>query len=812
MLDAIVRDLRLATRNLFAKPGFFIVAVLTLALGIGSVSAIYSVVNGTLLSPLPYPQAERIVRITREQPPYGGPISRPLLFDWQKGTADVYSAVAGFTGGVLTLTGSGDAERLSAIRVSPEFWTVMDLAPEVGRYFGVDEERANTRVAVLTHALWTQRFGADPAIVGRDIVLDGESYRVTGVTPARFRFPGSAQLFVPTYLPASQLGRDYNSIHVVARLRDGVDAETATAALHTLNLALQKQYPESNTNLTANTVPLPELLTGNVRQPLMVLSGAAALVLLIACANLANLLLIRGNQRQRELAVRSALGAGRRRLVRSVLAEALVIALVGGVLGVALAAVAVPLLLAGAPDLMPSHATPGVDFTVVGLGMGVSACTVLLFSLWPAWRSAAVAPAGALQEEGRSGSGGRARSRTRSVLVVAEVALSLTLLVGAGLMIASLSRLGQVDDGIDLDPVLTAAIALPAGAQRPDEDFEAAYKRNTIAVGARLDALLERVSALPGVEVAGLTDALPLSGMDNASSNVVLIGRDPVPEGQPQRGVQWRFTSPGYFPALGIRLVAGRLLEEADRNPGGYPTQVLVNETFVKKYLPDVDPVGRQIQFLGDNKTIVGVVGDVRQMGLDSEPLPEAFMHTANSIHSQFYLVLKVRGDPGALAEPLRRTLKEFDAAMPVFEVRTLAALGAQRNAMRLFNLQLMTIFGGVALLLAAVGLYGTIAYSVAQRRHEFGIRLSLGASGAQLMSQVMKQGMGLVAIGVLAGIAGALALGRVLASQLFGVGAGDPGVLFAAVALLGGIALVACLVPALRASRVHPMTVLRSQ
>lgn len=812
MLDAIVRDLRLAARNLFARPGFFIVAVITLALGIGSVSAIYSVVNGTLLSPLPYPDADRILRITRDQPPYGGPISRPLLGDWQAGTKDVFEAVAGFTGGVLTLTGSGDAERLSTVRVSPEFWTVMDLAPQAGRYFGIEEETASTRVVVLSHALWTQRFGGDPGVVGRDIVLDGESYRVTGVVPASFRFPGIAQVFVPTYLPSSQLGRDHNSIHAIARLKDGVDADTAIAALHTLNLALQKTYPESNTNLTARTVPLPELLTGDVRQPLLVLSGAAALVLLIACANLANLLLVRGNQRQRELAVRSALGAGRRRLLRIVLAEALLIALVGGLLGIALAAVAVPLLLAGAPDLMPAHATPGVDLGVVGVGLLVSACTVLLFSLWPAWRSAGVAPAGALQDEGRSGTAGRGRSRTRSVLVIAEVALSLTLLVGAGLMIASLSRLGDVDDGVDLDPVLTAAIALPGGEPRPDEDFEAAYKRNTMEVGARLDALIERVQALPGVEAVGLTDALPLSGMDNASSNVVLVGREPVPDGQPQHGVQWRFTSPGYFPALGIKLVAGRLLEERDRNIGGYPTQVLVNETFVRKYLADVDPIGRQIQFLGDAKTIVGVVGDVRQMGLESEPMPEAFMHTANSIHQQFYLVLKVRGEPGALAEPLRRTLKDLDASMPVFEVRTLAALGAERNAMRLFNLQLMTTFGLVALVLAAVGLYGTIAYSVAQRRHEFGIRLSLGASGAQLLSQVMKQGMALVAVGVVAGVLGALALGRVMASQLFGVGASDPGVLLAAVALLAVIALLACLVPALRASRVHPMTALRSQ
>lgn len=468
------------------------------------------------------------------------------------------------------------------------------------------------------------------------------------------------------------------------------------------------------------------------------------------------------------------------------------------------------MLLASAPDLMPSHATPGVDLNVVGVGLLVSACTVLLFSLLPAWRSAGVAPAGALQEEGRSGTAGRGRSRTRSVLVVAEVALSLTLLVGAGLMIASLSRLGQVDDGVDLDPVLTAAIALPLGEQRPDEDFEAAYKRRTFEIGAKLDALVERVRALPGVEHVGLTDALPLSGLDNASSNVQLIGRDPVPDGQPPRGVNWRFVNPDYFPALGIALQSGRVLLESDRNPGGYPTQVVVNQTFVRKYLPDVNPVGQQIQFLGDAKTIVGVVGDVRQMGLDSEPMPEAFMHVSNTIHQQFYLALKVRGDPAALAEPLRRTLKEFDASMPVFEVRPLAALGAERSAMRRFNLQLMTTFGGVALLLAAIGLYGTIAYSVAQRQHEFGIRLSLGATGRQLLAQVLRQGMLLVGIGIVAGVLGALALGQVLASQLFGVGAADPAVLLCAVGLLLLIALSACLVPALRAARVHPMVALR--
>ena len=810
MFETLFRDLRLAARNLFARPAFFVIAVLTLALGIGSVSAIYSVVNGTLLSPLPYPEASRIIRIARDQPPYGGPISRPLLHDWQDGTKDVFEAMAGFSTSVLTLTGDGDAERLSTTRVSPEFWTAMGLPPQAGRYFGAEEEGDNTRVAVLSHALWTNRFGANPAVIDSDIVLDGENYRVVGVAPARFLYPGSVQIFVPTYLPSNQLGRDYNSIHVIARLKDGVDLATASAAMDTLNRGLQKTYPDSNTNLTAKMTPLPELLTGNVRQPLLVLSGAAALVLLIACANLANLLMVRGGQRQREFAVRAALGGGRSRLLRSVLAEALLIALVGGVLGVALAAVAVPALLAGAPNLMPSHATPDVDFNVVGVGLFVSAATVLLFSLWPAWRSVGVAPAGALQDEGRSGTAGRGRSHARAVLVVVEVALSLTLLVGAGLMIASLGRLGQVDDGVDLEPVLTAAIALPLGEQRADEDFEAAYKRRTFEVGARLDALVERVRALPGVEHVGITDALPLSGLDNASSHVTLVGRDPVPDGQPERGVQWHFANPDYFPALGISLQAGRFLVDGDRRPGGFPTEVVVNRTFVQKYLQGVDPVGQQIQFLGDVKTIVGVVGDVRQMGLDSEPMPEAFMHVSNSIHQQFYLALKVRGEPVALAEPLRQTLKAFDASMPVFEVRPLATLGAERNAMRRFNLQLMTTFGAVALLLAAVGLYGAIAYSVAQRRHEFGIRLSLGASGRQLLAQVLRQGMAMVVLGVIVGVAGALALGRVLASQLFGVGASDPVVLVSAVALLVSIALAACLVPALRAARVHPMVALR--
>jgi len=664
---------------------------------------------------------------------------------------------------------------------------------------------------VISHGLWQRRFGGDPAVLGRELVLNGRAHQVIGITPESFRYPGDTQIFLPAYLAETSQGRGNNFLMVIGRLAPGASVEQLGASLAAVNARLSEEYPDTNAGLSARLTPLPELLNSRIEQPLLILLGASALVLLIACANLANLLLVRGSQRQRELAVRAAMGAGRSRLLRVVIAESLVIALSGGLAGVALAAAAVPALLSLAPDIVPSHAAPGMNPAVVGVSLLVAVATVLLFSLWPALRMASTPPGMAIQEEGRSGAGGRQRSRARSTLVAVEVALSLTLLVGAGLLIESLRQIGRIDGGVATESVLTAAVVVETVPAIPGEDVFDWYRRHTQVLAPALDAMLERVGAIPGVVAVGVGDALPLSGIDNSSSDVRIVGREPV-EGQPQPGANWRFVSPGLFDALGMRIVRGRNLEAGDQRVGQLPVQVLVNETFVRRFLDGEDPIGRQIAFFGEeHKQIVGVVNDTRLFGIEREPVPEVFMPHSNATQGQHYLALKVRGEPMAYAEQLRRALREVDPNIPVFDVRSMDQLVAGTMQMRRFNMSLMAVFSGVALLLAMLGLYGVIAYSVAQRRHEIGIRMSLGAAPGSVIGMVLGQGMRLVGIGLALGLVGAFALNQVIASQLYGVAPTDPGVILVVLLLLGGAAAVACAIPAARASRVPPMTALRN-
>lgn len=809
-MHAALDDFRLALRSLLRQPGFLAIAVLTLALGVGSVSAIFSVVNGTLLTPLPYAEAERIIRVSRVQGAWGGPISGPVLQDWRGATGEQFSHLGAFVGATINLTGSGEAEKLAGFRVTPEFWDVMGLAPAVGRYFGSEEDSALEKVVVVSHELWQRRFGGKPDLVGRDILLNGEAHRVVAVAPQGFRYPGSAQVYLPTYLASSAQGRGNNYLNVVARLAPGATLAQAEAALVAVNARLAEEFADNHVGLGARLTPLPKLLNSQVEQPLLVLLGAAGLVLLIACANLANLLLARGSTRQRELAVRAALGAGRRALMRAVIAEALVIAAMGAVCGLALASVAVPVLLALAPGLLPGHASVGMQPQVVAVALLGGVATVVLFAALPALRAAAVAPAGALQEEGRGSSGGRRRSRARNALVVFEVALSLTLLAGAGLLIESLRQIGKIDGGIDSEGVLTAAVVVRSVPMEPGEDVMDWYRRHTAQLAQQLPALIERIEAIPGVRSAGITDSLPLSGIDNASSDIGIHGRE-VADGQPRPGANWRFVSPELFSTLGMRIVAGRNLESADGRPGEMFQNVLVNETFVRRYLGGVDPLTQQLVFFDDShKNVVGVVSDTRLFGIEREPVAEVYMSHLHATQNQLYLALKVGGDPMAFAEPLRRAVREVDADIPVFELRSMDQLVAGTTALRRFNMTLMSLFSAIALLLAAIGLYGVIAYSVAERRQEIGVRLSLGARGVDVLRMVLGQGLHTVAIGLLLGLAGALALGTLLASQLYGVGASDPRVLLAVVVALAAVALAACTVPALRAARLDPMLALR--
>ncbi len=808
----IASDLRLALRSLLRQPGFLAVCVLTLALGIGSVSAIFSVVQGTLLTPLPYPQADSIVRINRTQGDFGGPVSNAVLWDWTEGSREVFSAMGAFTQATVNLTGDGEAERLAAYRVTPGFWQVLGLAPGIGRWFGEEEEANRERVVVLSHGLWQRRFGADPDVLGRDLILNGEAYRVVAVAPKAMRYPGDTQIYLPTHLDPAIGNRGSNYLMVLGRLAPEASLGQASTVLASINERLGEEYPNENGGLGARLTALPELLNSRVREPLLLLMGASVLVLLIACANLANMLLARGSRRQRELAVRAAIGAGRAALVRLVLAEAAVIALLGGVMGLALAAFAVPALLSLAPDVMPSHAAAGVGLRVTLVALGAAFLTVALFALWPGLRASRAAPGSALQEEGRGGSGGRERARARSLLVAGEVALSLTLLVGAGLLIESLRQLGKVETGVEPAHVLTAAIVVQGASTIPGEAMMDAYVRHTQTVAPALDAIVERLRAIPGVEEVGISDALPLSGVDNMSGNISVVGRE-VADGQPQPYASWRFVNPDFFDAVGMKVLRGRGLIDADKRPGALPNSVLVNDAFVRRFLPDVDPIGQQLGFfLGEDPlTIVGVVNDARLWGLDRDVPTEVYIAHSNAVQRQYYLALRVRGEPLAYAEQLRQAIRELDPNIPLFEVRSMDQMVAGTTQMRRFNMTLMGVFSAVALLLAVVGLYGVTTYSVAQRRHEFGIRLSLGAAPSRILALVLGQGMRMVALGVVVGLFGAFLLARALAAHLYGVAPLDPGVYAAVVGALVSAALIASLIPAWRAGRLDPVTSLRS-
>ncbi len=805
-----MNDLKLAVRSLAARPGFFAVCVLTLALGVASVSAIFSVVNGTLLKPLPYPDAEQIVRINRTQGQWGGPISMQVLEDWRVGAEGLMTTVGAFTSRTVNLSGTdGDAERLAAYAVTASFWDVMRLGPAAGRYFNTDEDTANERVVVLGHGFWVRRYGADPGIVGRDIHLNGQPYRVVGVTPAAFRYPGGTQVYIPVGWDPTAMTRGSNFVFAVGRLTPDTDVAQLDAALATVNARLAAEFPEDHANLGARLTLLPELLNSGVRQPLLMMLGAAAMVLLIACANLANLLLARGAHRAHELSVRAALGAGRAQLMRVSLAEALVIAVSGGVIGVGLAALAVPALLSLAPDLIPSHGAPGVDLSAVVVSLTATVFTVMVFALWPALRSASVSGAEAMRDDGRT-SAGSSKARARSILVAGEVALSLTLLVGAGLLIESMRQLSNVDTAVDARGVLTASFLVDGVPPIPGEPIFDGFNRHVERVAPQVNRIVERIAAIPGVEHVGITDALPLSGVNNTSSDVTLVGRE-VADGEPRPGATWRFVNPDFFRSLGIPLVAGRNLTDADFRVGEMPNAVLVNETFVRRYLADVDPVGQRMTFFdGTEKTIVGVVADTSGLGLDRDPLTEVYLHSGLTPFRQFYLSVKVAGDPAAYAESLRRAIAEVEPSVPVFEVRSMDEVIGGPIRIRSFNMTLMSVFSGVAMLLAALGLYGVIAYSVAQRRREIGIRLSLGAAPQRIHRLVLADGARLIGLGIAVGLLAAFALARVIASQLYGVTPTDPFVFGSVVVVLTVVGLVAVLVPARAASRIAPMEALR--
>ncbi|HEV2915191.1 MAG TPA: ABC transporter permease [Pyrinomonadaceae bacterium] len=809
-MGTLWQDLRYGARMLLNKPGFTAVAVLALALGIGANSAIFSVVNAVLLRPLPYEDSNRLVLISEYPKQEGVPdtltmTSYPNINDWRDQN-HVFEGVASFRTSGFTLTGVEQPERLNGVRVSADFFNLLRVRPLIGRSFLPEEDRpGGERVVLMSHSLWQRRYGGAADVVGRTLVLSDEQYRVIGVLPADFNFPFAGrktELWATTAYEGQNLtSRGSRTSFVIARLKAGVSVAQAQADLERIASRIEQQYPDINTGLGVHVTGMQEQLVGKVRPALWMLLGAVGFVLLIACSNVANLLLARATVRQREVAIRTALGAGRWRIVRQLLTESLLLAGLAGAVGLLMAVWGIDLLVALSPSDLPRFDTVRVDARVLGFTMFVSLLTGVIFGLAPALKTSRIDLTQALKEGSRSLA--HAGLRLKGLLVVSEMALALVLLIGAGLLIKSFWRLQDVDPGFNPKNVLTMRINLP------DKKYPEGKERIAFVKGA-----IERINALPGVERAAFVTPVPFSG-DFIGSSFAIDGRPaPVPGQEPS--ADFRGITPDYFSALNVPLIRGRYFTEQDRK--GSVGAAIINETLARRYFSGEDPIGKSLIDVGvgvdedepKRWEIVGVVGDVRHRGLDIEPAPEVYLPHQQQAWNWGYFVIRTRTEPSGLAASVIAQILSIDKDQAVARVQTLDQMIAGSVARPRFYMLLLTVFAGVGLILTVVGIYGVMAYSVAERTHEIGIRMALGARQRDVLRMVLGHGMLLALAGIALGLAAAFLLTRVVASLLFEVSATDP-LTFACVALLAAlVALLACYIPARRATRVDPMIALR--
>jgi len=803
-MGTLLKDIRYGARVLAKAPGFTLVAVFVTALGIGANTAIFSVVNAVLLRPLPYAHPERLVRAYRVNEQRGitsNSLSFPNFADLREQNR-AFDAVAAFADTTSALTGDGPPEQVVGVRASGDLFEVLGARAAAGRTLARgDEQPGGAPVVVISHGMWQRRYGGDPQAVGRQITLAGKPRTVVGVLPADFQFlfvNEPAEFYVP-FDPQGEMEvqRGANFLEVVGRLREGLTMEQAGAEVGAVAARLAAAYPDDNANNTVRLVGAHEEMVGSLRPTLLVLLGAVGLVLLIACANVANLLLVRASGRGRELAIRVALGAGRGRVVRQLLTESLLLSTAGGAAGLLLAMWGVALISSFVPPDVPRFQETGLDPTVLLFTLGASVLTGVVFGLAPALQASRVDLNEALKEGARGSTEG-GKGRVRAALIIAEVAVSLVLMVSAGLLIKSFLRLRATDPGLDPRGVLTASLSLPAARYPEDAQAVAFYGRT-----------LERVAALPGVEAVGAIAPLPLSDSSMSTSFRVEGRPDPGPGARPSSAA--RIVTPGYLRAMGVPLVRGRAFTEQDGEDA--PKVLLVNEALARQHFPGEDPLGKRLS-LGLNDIsgeIVGVVGDVRHRRLSTAAGPEYYVPFRQVPLNTLSLVVRTgSGDPAQLSASLRAAVQESDRELPVFRVRTMETLVAESVARQRFSMTLLVAFACLALVLAAVGVFSVMSFLVAQRRHEIGVRMALGAQGSDILRMVVGSGMGLALAGVGVGLAAALALTRLMSSLLYEVSAGDP-LVFAAIALLlSAVALAACLVPALRATKVDPMEALR--
>jgi putative ABC transport system permease protein len=795
----VVRDTRYAIRQLLRTPGFSVVAIFTIALGIGASSAIFSVVNGVLLRPLPFPSPGSLVHVHEILRQFGRFSVAPATFlDWRQQNT-VFERMVALNSSSAALNEGGNPERVIGTVVSWDFFELLGVEPAMGRSFRAEEDApGRDSVVVISHGMWQSRFGGDPKILERAINLNGVPVTVIGVMPQRFAFPQAAEFWRPLALPANPT-RGGHFLAVIARMKPGVSAEQAGAEMKTISERLAVQYPAQSANESAEVVPMHEQLVGNIRPALLTLLAAVGVVILIACANVANLLLVRASVREKEIAIRRAMGAGRGRLALQMLCESVVLAMTGGALGVLLAFLAIGPIQRLSAGSIPRAGEIFVDGTVVIFALLASVLTGLLFGLAPVWQISRSTPGSVLKEGGRSSatSGGR---WLRSALLVAEVAMSLVLLVGAALLLRSFARLTNVDPGFQPDQVLAFRVSLPNAAYREDHHRIAFF-----------DRLLADLDALPEVASAGAIQSLPMR--NDYYLSFTIRGR-PAPQPNEGPSASYRAISPRYTTAMGIPLVRGRLFTERDAEKS--PMVAVVDQKFADRYFPGEDPIGQGID-IGNGTDgfyeIVGVIGDVRQDRLDTSPSPTMYVpYAQGGAFSTMWVVARATGDPAQLPAAARQTVRAIDANLPAYSITPLPTVISDSVAQRRFSMLLLGLFAMIALFLAAVGLYGVVAYTVSQRTQEIGLRMAIGAQRGDVLRMVVGGGMKLALIGVIVGVAGALALSSLVATMLFEVRRFDPPSYAITAAVLLAVAAVACYVPARRAMGVDPIVALRQE
>lgn len=802
-MGTIFQDIRYGIRSLGKHPGFTAIAVITLALGIGANTAIFSVVNAVLLRPLPFDDPERIVWVWDTQPQLSTtPAALPDFIDWKEQNRSFEHLAAYQSGNMFLDAGDGSSATRVGL-VTPEMFSVFHVSPILGRTFSAEETQPERfRVAVLSHSMWQNRFGSDPNVSGRTIELSGAAYTIIGVMPAGFSYPDRAEIWRPLVIDPAKLDRGPHYLHVVGRLKPGVTLAQAQADMSTIAARLSQQYREKNAGHGVKLEPLTNVVVGDIGLALYVLLGAVGFVLLIACANLANLMLARVGARQKEIAVRTALGAGRLRIVRQLLTESIMLAIGGGVVGLLLAIWAVSWVVSLSADTIPRVHEISVDPRMAGFTLLVSVVTGVLFGLAPAIQVSRPDLTDALKESGR-GTAGHRRNRLRSALVVSEVALSLVLLVGAGLMIRSFAKLNQVDPGFKPAQVMTLGVTLLRSKYPEDEQVAQLYSQ-----------ILERAANAPGVLSAGAISDLPLTG-SNISDSFTIEGRPPIAK-EAEPSTEYHVVTPRYFESMGIPLLSGRDVAPTDTRQS--PNVVVINDVFARRHFGGENPLGHRLRLQGQERDpllIVGVVSNVRNIGLDEQPTPEAYVPFLQdplfpTYQRSMTIVARTKSDPGAIAGTLRAALTSVDKSLPVYALKPMTEHLRDSLARRRFNLILLSIFSGVALALAAVGIYGVISYGVTQRTHEMGIRMALGAQPRDVLKLVVRQAMMLALAGVGIGLLASWALTRLMKGLLFGVSVTDPMTFVAIALLMTLIALLACLIPARRATKVDPLVALR--